>query len=157
MLGEARVKEDGPVRERNAEAVAEMARGAETEELEVLRVPRTIGIYKLKSLVGRRVGVLPVHLRLVWETGEWDPAGKEDEDDEDVWGTDSDDDGEDSSKEGRSGKEAAGAENGESHERKGKWVKREVVLVEGTRPLGFWIEGKEADVRVEIQTKRIGD
>jgi hypothetical protein len=33
--------------------------------------------------------------------------------------------------------------------RKEKWKRREIELVDGTREVGFWVEGKEARVRVE--------
>ena len=47
-------------------------------------LPRTVGIYKLKGLVGKMFGLRPMGLRLVWETDEWDPVpGLEDDDN---WG-----------------------------------------------------------------------
>ena len=32
-----------------------------------------------------------------------------------------------------------------------KWAQREIELVDGTRDVGFWIEGREATVRVELR------
>ncbi|KAL8784633.1 MAG: hypothetical protein Q9195_008962 [Heterodermia aff. obscurata] len=88
------------------------------------RLPRTLGIYALKGLVGRLFALRPMSLRLVWETGEWDPVpGSLDDEDED------DDDTRDRS----------------------KWARREIELVDGTRDVGFWIEGAEAVVRVELR------
>ena len=53
------------------------------------RLPRTVGIYALKGIVGRLFNLRPMALRLVWETGEWDPIPGLDDDD---WGvSDSDD------------------------------------------------------------------
>ena len=47
------------------------------------RLPRTVGIYALKGIVGRLFNLRPMALRLVWETGEWDPIpGLHDEDDD---------------------------------------------------------------------------
>lgn len=37
-------------------------------------IPRTIGIYTLKGIVGRMFNLRPMSLKLVWETGEWDPV-----------------------------------------------------------------------------------
>lgn len=36
---------------------------------------------------------------------------------------------------------------------KGEWKKREVELVDGTRAVGEWVEGTEAQVRVEFISK----
>lgn len=47
-------------------------------------LPRTVGIYKLKGLVGKMFGLRPMSLRLVWETDEWDPVPGLDDDDD--WG-----------------------------------------------------------------------
>ena len=41
----------------------------------------------------------------------------------------------------------------EGGRRKGKWVRREVELVDGTREVGFWIEEREARVRVEVRER----
>ena len=42
-------------------------------------------------------------------------------------------------------------ENDGAGRRKGKWVRREVELVDGTREVGFWIEDRMARVRVEVR------
>jgi len=75
-------------------------------------------------------------LKLVWETGEWDPiAGEDDSDDDDDLEQDVD---------VEKGKE-------EEEKDKGKWVQREEELVDGTKNVGFWIEGREARVRIELR------
>ncbi|KJX96226.1 tubulin-specific chaperone e like protein, partial [Zymoseptoria brevis] len=39
------------------------------------RIPKSFSIYSLLARVGAKLGVLlPIELRLVWETGEWDPG-----------------------------------------------------------------------------------
>lgn len=125
-----------------------------------LTVPRTVSVYRLKSLIGTKVSVLPSRLKLIWETGEWDPVGRkvkgkrargwvandesseEDEDDDRFSVGESDDEND---------------ENGRVEDLEGEgmgsWVKREVELEDGSRVLGSWVEGKEAVVRVE--TRRI--
>jgi hypothetical protein len=79
-------------------------------------------------------GVRPLGTRLVWESDEWDPVGRRDDDD--------DDDDEEM---------VTGSEGEEEEREKGKWMRREVELEDGTREVGFWIEGREATVRVELR------
>jgi hypothetical protein len=81
-------------------------------------------------------------LKLIWETGEWDPIAGADDRDED-----SDLEQEVEPEEGEGEAEGRG---GKKEERdKGRWVQREEELVDGTKDVGFWIEGREARVRIE--------
>ena len=81
--------------------------------------------------MGRLFGVRPLSTRLLWETGEWDP----------IAGYHADDDSEDS-----------GDDVQRSQRRRdGRWEQRVMELEEGTKEIGFWIEGKEAKVRVELK------
>lgn len=98
-------------------------------------VPKSINVYSVLGLAGKRLGIMPLKLRLVLETGEHDPiasetgyAGPE------WWDSSDDDDGEEELP--RAGQE---------------FVAREIELVAGTRPLGTYIEGREARVRVEVK------
>ncbi|KAH0542747.1 hypothetical protein FGG08_002886 [Glutinoglossum americanum] len=98
-------------------------------------IPKGVDVYRLKGIVGRIFGVKPLGTRLVWESDEWDPVGGDD-------GAYDDDDEDDTVTEGgKEGEEKA----------KGKWMRREVELEDGTREVGFWIEGREATVRVELR------
>jgi hypothetical protein len=73
---------------------------------------------------------------LVWETGEWDPvAGYEELGDS----SDEDDD------EPREEKVSTTSKD------QGKWMKREIEIVESTRRIGFCVDGMEARVRVEMK------
>ena len=47
-------------------------------------LPRTLDIYAFKGFVGRLFKLRPMGLRLIWETGEWDPVGGVDNGDD--WG-----------------------------------------------------------------------
>jgi hypothetical protein len=47
--------------------------------------------------------------------------------------------------------EVAQDANVEMNNEKGRWMRREVELEDGTRQIGFWIDGMEAKVRVELQ------
>lgn len=95
-------------------------------------VPRSFSVYALYGIVGKRLGVMPLRLRLVWETGERDPASSEGKYNGPEWWDSSDD-------------ETATDEGARV------WVMREVELVPGTRPLGTYVEGREAKVRVELK------
>ncbi|MCJ1284726.1 hypothetical protein MMC26_004062 [Xylographa opegraphella] len=145
------------------------------ETIKTIRLPRSINTYYLKSEVGRLFSIQPMHLRLIWETGEWDPVGLSlGPEDDDYWSVGSQDsayDGEGgdaggfaSSVDGNSligedqeggygGSEDEPAALGDEEKEKGKWVRREVELVDGTREVGHWIEGREANVRVEYREK----
>lgn len=94
-------------------------------------VPRSTSIYSLLGRVGKKLDVMPLSLRLVWETGEKDPvgAGGSAGDAPEYWDSS---DGEDES------------------EGKGEWVAREVELAAGTRAVGSYLEGLGGTVRVEV-------
>lgn len=104
----------------------------------VREIPRSFDTYRVKGLVAKMFKLKPLSIRLIWETGEWDPvAGYEDIDD------DSED--EDDLPRIKVGK------GKETEQDKGKWMKREVEIVEGTRQVGNCVDGMEAVVRVEIK------
>lgn len=99
-------------------------------------VPKSFNIYALLGLVGKKVGVAPLKLHLIWETGERDPIGRDGGYEGPEW-WESDED-----------EETVGL-NAATDE--ARWVMREVELVAGTRALGTYIEGREARVRVEMR------
>jgi tubulin-specific chaperone E len=110
--------------------------GAEVIE-KVVQVPKSFDIYRVKGIAGELFGLEPLDLRLIWETGEWDPvAGFDDE-------------VEDSSEEEDVDETAAGEAAPQPEKRAGRWVKREVELQNGPRQLGFCVDGSDAKVRVE--------
>ncbi|KAK0378579.1 CAP-Gly domain-containing protein [Colletotrichum limetticola] len=116
-----------------AAAAAHPDGGSREEGQEVTKtatIPKSCDVYAVKGIAGRLFGAEPLRLRLVWETGEWDPVG----------GFDDEENADDSSDEedatGWSGEGAAGAQEA----RGGRWVKREphipFILVETLeRPL----------------------
>ena len=103
-------------------------------------IPRTVDVYRLKGIVGQLFNIRPMSVKLIWETEEWDPVGGGDggwsvsEDDSD------DDDGESKS-----------ARTERKKREEGAWERREMELVDGTREVGFFVEGKSARVRVELR------
>ncbi|KAF4919889.1 Tubulin-specific chaperone E [Colletotrichum viniferum] len=106
-------------------------------------LPKSSDIYAVKGTAGRLFGKDPLRLRLVWETGEWDPVAGFDEDEEE---DDSSDEEDAAGAIARSGEEETGtAQEGKG----GRWVKREVELKDGPRQLGFCVDGLDVKIRVE--------
>lgn len=129
-------------------------RSGETVLEKTIDIPRSVDVYALKGIVGRAFGLRPLGCRLVWESGEWDPvAAGVDGGDDGEW-TCSEDESEhehehEHEKERKEGRGGVGSEKIATEQEAGKWVRREVELVDGTREVGFWIGEKEARVRVE--------
>lgn len=107
----------------------------DTESSKDIEIPKGFDIYRVKSIVGKAFGVRPSGLRLIWETGEWDPvAGYEDEEN-------NEDDTVNLSK--------ADSSTATSEHMTGRWMRREVEIEDGTRQVGNYVDGREAKVRVE--------
>jgi len=102
------------------------------------QLPKTITIYTLLSIVGKQLGVMPLRLRLMFETGEHDPVGRGGQLDAyngpEWWDSDDED------SQTQHDPEAGAAQ----------WLPREVHLVAGMGALGTYVEGTEATVRVEV-------
>lgn len=102
----------------------------------LVELPNTLNIYAVLGIVGKKFGLLPMRLKLTWETGEkervkppantWAGVREWDSSDDDA-----DDFGDD-------------------------WKEREVELVAGTRPLGTVVESAEAVIRVESKASPPG-
>jgi len=95
-------------------------------------IPKSFSVYEMLGIVGKKLNIMPLRLRLVWETGEKDPTGTRESrlgSEGPEWWDSSDDD----------------AVNPDNEE----WLMREIVLVPGTRVLGTYFEGQTATVRVE--------
>ncbi|OJD38576.1 tubulin-specific chaperone e [Diplodia corticola] len=92
-------------------------------------LPRSFTVYSMLGVVGKRLAMAPLELRLFWETGDWVPVGEEVAAGGEEWDSSDDEDGK------------AG---------EGKVV-REVEWVAGTKMVGTWVEGMEARVRIEVQ------
>ena len=124
--------------------------GRENERIEI---PKSFDVYRVKGIVGRAFSTPPLSLKLTWETGEWDPvAGYEDQ----IESSDDDDETDDNLEASKNKKETktnGNVENDtlmkENERQQGKWMKREVEIMDGTRQIGFWVDGLEAIVRVE--------
>lgn len=111
------------------------------------RIPKGFDIYRVKGIAGKLFGARPLGLRLIWETGEWDPVAGFDDEVED-----SSDEEEAEERREKEMEEAADADVGDQPDGgRGKWVKREVELQDGPRQLGFCVDGLEAKIRVELR------
>lgn len=106
----------------------------QTEEIRLVRgIPMSFDVYRVKGLVGKMFNIRPLSSRLVWETGEWDPVAgyeefEEDDDEDEVLD-----------------------EETVARREKGKWMKREVEIEDGTRQVGNLVDGLEAIVRIELR------
>lgn len=101
-------------------------------------IPKSFDVYRVKGIVARLFDTKPLGIKLVWETGIWDPVARyeDEEDNED---------------------EEFGGEDAMEHtlvdgeeRRKGRWMKREVEIENSTRMIGVCVDGSEAKVRVEV-------
>lgn len=102
------------------------------------QIPKTSDIYAVKGIAGRLFGHEPLKLRLIWETGEWDPVAgfddagdSSDEEDEDVAG------------------DSQGDANATLGSKTGRWIKREEELRDSPRQFGFCVDGLDVTIRVE--------
>lgn len=112
------------------------------------KIPKSFDIYRVKGIAGKLFEQEPLGLRLVLETGEWDPVAGFDDEVDDSSGEELEPEATLPPLGGEEDKEPAGSQT----ERKvGKWVKREVELQDGPRQLGFCVDGLEAKIRVEIR------
>lgn len=125
----------------HCEAVAE-----EDKRTRVVRIPKSFDIYAVKGMVGKMYSLPPLKLKLIWETGEWDPVAGYDEN-----GEDDDSDAEDDTLEDAN--EASQAAGGED-DKAGRWVKREVELTDGPKQLGYCVDGLRVRIRVEASSQR---
>lgn len=99
-------------------------------------IPRTIDVYRLKGIVGQLFGLRPISVKLIWETDEWDPVGEGDG----GWSV-SEDESDEESRLDRAARK----------KKDDKWARREMELVDGTREVGFFVESRQARVRVELR------
>ncbi|KAK5691238.1 hypothetical protein LTR97_011892 [Elasticomyces elasticus] len=106
-------------------------------------LPKSLSIYAVLGVVGKKLGVMPPRLRLVLETGERDPVGMASEGygGPEWWHSD---DENSADEDGRVASHASGTDLA-------SWVAREVEMPPGTRALGTYVEGMAARVRVEAR------
>lgn len=111
------------------------------------RIPKSFDIYAVKGIAGKLFGLSPLRLRLIWETGEWDPVAGYDERD----GESSDEDDSVFVEEaGQGGDEQPEGEDEYEKDKSGRWVKREVELTDGPKQLGYCVDGLDVTVRIEM-------
>ncbi|PHH72305.1 hypothetical protein CDD82_6045 [Ophiocordyceps australis] len=119
-----------------------------------VRIPRSFDIYAVRGIAGKLFRLSPLKIRLVWETGEWDPVAGYDEAE---CGSDADD--ADDGHTGHVGSRSPPCRLGESrHEggieeardKSGRWVKREAELTDGPKQLGYCVDGHDVKIRLEV-------
>ncbi|KAK4902188.1 hypothetical protein LTR27_001091 [Elasticomyces elasticus] len=106
-------------------------------------LPKSFSMYAILGVVGKKLGVMPLRLRLVLETGERDPVGMASEGygGPEWWHSDDEDCADEDE---RVASQASGKDQA-------SWVAREVEMPPGTRALGTYVEGMAARVRVEAR------
>ncbi|RAL65091.1 hypothetical protein DID88_001198 [Monilinia fructigena] len=113
----------------------------QTETTLVKEIPKTFNIYRVKGIVGRFLACRPWNLRLIWETGEWDPvAGFEDVDE---YSSDED-----------KGVFQVDQIVGQSHEQSGKFMKREVELEDTTKDVGLLVNEMQARTDMSVKPSK---
>ena len=129
----------------------EISNGSDRSRSITKDFPRSIGIYALKGLMGRLLNLNPMNLKLVWETKEWDPVAAQ----SDGWSISEDsDDGVDDDYTKRLPKYKTPEieiEGNYQEKDPARWMRREIELVDGTKDLGFWVDGSEATIRIELR------
>lgn len=122
------------------------------------RIPRSTDIYAVKGIAGRLFGMQPLKLSLIWETGEWDPvAGFYDKDGDSSDEEEAEEETETETEEELGTEDGAPNDKPRGDEKSGRWVKREVVLKDGPRHLGYCVDGLDVTIRVEGSFQRAQD
>ncbi|KAF2094874.1 hypothetical protein NA57DRAFT_80044 [Rhizodiscina lignyota] len=134
--GEPGITRTGPVANPNALAARLMRLHLKADGRwdMTIEVPRRFSVYTIQGLVGKKLGLPPGKLRLIWKTDEADVvASVKQKEVGEPWDSDGDDDG-----------AGPGNAGGASSDKM-----REVELVAGTREIGTWVDGNEGVIRVE--------
>ncbi|KAK3336895.1 hypothetical protein B0T19DRAFT_410875 [Cercophora scortea] len=113
----------------------------------VIKIPKSFDIYAVKGITGKLFVLPPLRLRLVWETGEWDPVAGFDDD----AGDSSEEEELEAKRERKEDEVASTGEASQMGRRGGRWVKREVELKDGPRQFGYCVDGLEVTIRVEMR------
>ena len=113
-----------------------------------MQIPLTTSIYALKGIVGRLFSIpppFPSRIRLIYETGEWDPIVDSNKDDS-AWIRDDEDDNEREDPDGQRARylRSMYREN---------FQMREEELVSSTKRIGDYVNTRKARVRVDIIEK----
>ncbi|KAB5581001.1 hypothetical protein GE09DRAFT_1020727 [Coniochaeta sp. 2T2.1] len=128
------------------------SRGDNKPREKTVKIPKSFDLYAVKGIAGRLFGLSPLSIKLVWETGEWDPVGgfdeeggdSDEEEEVEVWREKREDDGDEHTD------VLAESKDGDGNKAGGRWTKREVELRDGPRQFGYCVDGAEARVRVEV-------
>ncbi|GAB7338979.1 hypothetical protein MBLNU457_5648t1 [Dothideomycetes sp. NU457] len=99
-----------------------------------LELPKSLSVYSVFGFVGKRIGILPKDLSLIWETGEKDPMMP--------------------AIKGKQGVQEWDSEDEDDGHATAQWVDRETELVPGTRAIGTVIERPEARIKVLVRGNR---
>ncbi|PMD14574.1 RNI-like protein [Hyaloscypha hepaticicola] len=104
----------------------------------VQEIPKTFDVYRVKGILGKTFDIHPMKIRLIWETGEWDPVAG--------YG---DDEGDSDDEEG--GVPLNEAQRDGAITPNGRWMERKTEIEDSIRQIGFCVDGMEAKVRIELR------
>lgn len=110
------------------------------------KIPQAFDIYTVKGIAGRHFKLSPLAIKLVWETGEWDPVGSFGNHEDAM----SDDEEEAESEHAGQESEHVLDQAHVGSEKPGRWLRREVELKDGPRQLGYCVDGLDVKIRVEL-------
>lgn len=122
------------------------------------QIPKSLDIYAVKGIAAKLFGYAPLKLRLIWETGEWDPVAGFDEEASDSSDNEEEEEMAEVQQQGEEDERVAGkganTADGETptqraNNKSGRWVKREVELTDSPRHFGFCVDGLDVSIRVE--------
>jgi hypothetical protein len=100
-------------------------------------LPKSLSVYSILGIVGKHFGLSPLRLNLIYETAEFDVVSNRADGAEDgPWDSEEESDGEG---------EGTGTDWG------GRRVRRVIEILAGTRSIGSWVDGADADIRVELR------
>ncbi|KAF2431113.1 tubulin-specific chaperone E [Tothia fuscella] len=120
----------------SASAKAKLDKNQPNSTTFTAELPKSLSIYAVLGIVGKHFGLPAMRINLIYETAEWDIVNK---------GAGGSVDGPwDSSDE--SGNESEGVQIDWGERR----VRREVLIVPGTRGIGSYIDGSEATIRISL-------
>lgn len=117
------------------------ARDGQNEKIILSKeIPKSFDVYRVKGIVAKMFGISPLVLRLIWETGEWDPVARYE-------------DGEGSSHDEEDLKEdeKVTKRDKQAIRETGRLMKREFEIEESTRVIGNCVNGLEAIIRIELK------
>jgi hypothetical protein len=117
----------------SSQALEKSSKGGKIQTHHIFEIPKSLSIYAVLGLLGKHFGLPPMESKIIWEANDWDVSAAKADADDGLWDSEEED---------------------EEGDVKSMGKRREVELVAGTRDIGTWIEGSEANARIELLSLR---